>query len=625
MYPEEGVSKDGQQQGNRNQFAAAPVFQTAPAPRHFINFLPGFARKRPIRAVLLATAMVAVSFSLVRHHDHGPAQANAQISAQSSSSAAGDTSSDPWNPPVGIDRSNAALDRLTFDLASPPQTFYPVPGFQAAQPHLVSLPAEPAPQHADAVQPVAKATQQQAFLALPPAVDVEDVPSREAPASSADVPDPPAAPSASAPASHAPRKVHWREEIDGYLWSVYQRSATKRDASGDFTWKDEAAAAKMGLVIKQYVIGGIDPDFRELLYNIGHAMDADGIHWTILSGFRDDYRQGLASGYKAHVGNSFHGGSRATGGYGHGCAADIEASSGEGSSNNAVWRWVDQHGEKFGIFRPMKQIDPAHIQPFGAWHDVAVNLRTKEVQNAYLPASIDSAEAGRPPLTSLVETRSGVSESQFDCVRSHGGHFRLASHHGFPGSHMHKAVLFHGGRLHRFGRRRMIVIIGGGEKHASADTVLVADQNGADAKAEASGRNRRDTKTSDTKTSDAKSSDAKSSNTKPHNVAADAGHAEKNARKEASLSAERTRHRAKAADAKSSETKPSEAKAQKTQVAKAEVAKAQVVKTQAKSQETKTPKVADSKHPQKHADAKASESKAKSRVADHQDASSKKL
>jgi hypothetical protein len=31
------------------------------------------------------------------------------------------------------------------------------------------------------------------------------------------------------------------DEIDQYLWSVYLRSGTKRDSTGDFTWKDEAA------------------------------------------------------------------------------------------------------------------------------------------------------------------------------------------------------------------------------------------------------------------------------------------------------------------------------------------------------------------------------------------------
>ena len=106
------------------------------------------------------------------------------------------------------------------------------------------------------------------------------------------------------------------DEIDDYLWEVYQRAPVKKDSSGDFTWKDPAAANRMGLALQDYVIGGMDPGFREQLYNAGRAMDADGLHWSILSAFRDDYRQRLAAGFKARGGNSLHGGSRRTGGSG---------------------------------------------------------------------------------------------------------------------------------------------------------------------------------------------------------------------------------------------------------------------------------------------------------------------
>ena len=51
----------------------------------------------------------------------------------------------------------------------------------------------------------------------------------------------------------------------------------------------------------------MDPDFREQLYHAGRAMDAAGIRWSILSAFRDDYRQSIASGFKARTGNSLHG------------------------------------------------------------------------------------------------------------------------------------------------------------------------------------------------------------------------------------------------------------------------------------------------------------------------------
>src|SRR6266853_5937073 len=50
------------------------------------------------------------------------------------------------------------------------------------------------------------------------------------------------------------------DQVREYLWSVYQRSSAKLDSHGDFTWKDAAAAARLGLSIEEYVIGGIDAD-----------------------------------------------------------------------------------------------------------------------------------------------------------------------------------------------------------------------------------------------------------------------------------------------------------------------------------------------------------------------------
>jgi hypothetical protein len=99
--------------------------------------------------------------------------------------------------------------------------------------------------------------------------------------------------------SSAPTPEPEMDEVNQYLWNVYQRTETKRDGSGDFTWKDIAAAKRLGMSLGDYVVRGMDRDFREVLYRAGLAMDAVGIHWTILSAFRDDYRQSLASGYKA--------------------------------------------------------------------------------------------------------------------------------------------------------------------------------------------------------------------------------------------------------------------------------------------------------------------------------------
>jgi hypothetical protein len=184
---------------------------------------------------------------------------------------------------------------------------------------------------------------------------------------------------AAAPPQAKRRDMGMMEEVDRYLWEVYQRKAVKSDSSGDFSWKDPAAAKHAGISMQDYVIRGMDADFREQLYHAGHAMDDVGINWSMLSAFRDDYRQGLASGYKAHGGNSKHGGSRATGGYGHGQAIDLTTADGD---EGAAWHWIDAHGAKYGLHRPIPGPDPAHVQPTAKWHEIAVALRTARARVA---------------------------------------------------------------------------------------------------------------------------------------------------------------------------------------------------------------------------------------------------
>jgi hypothetical protein len=190
-----------------------------------------------------------------------------------------------------------------------------------------------------------------------------------------------ASPDATAAATTAPakRNVAIMDEVDEYLWEVYQREPVKKDSTGDFTWKDVAAAKRMRKSMPDYVIGGMDRDFREQLYHAGKAMDAAGLQWSMLSAFRDDYRQTIASGFKARAGNSLHGGSRAVGGYSHGRAADVVNADGD---HSAVWRWLDRNGAKYGLRRPMPGADPAHIQAGGSWQNIAVALRSTRVKLA---------------------------------------------------------------------------------------------------------------------------------------------------------------------------------------------------------------------------------------------------
>jgi hypothetical protein len=118
-----------------------------------------------------------------------------------------------------------------------------------------------------------------------------------------------------------------RQAVIDYLWDHY---------SGKFKAKDELAAKRFGMTLKEYVIGGLNPRFADLLVAAGKKMEADGIKFEINAGFRDDFRQSIATGKKAAVGLSWHGGSVTTKGYGDGRAVDINGS--------AAQTWIDQHG-----------------------------------------------------------------------------------------------------------------------------------------------------------------------------------------------------------------------------------------------------------------------------------------
>jgi hypothetical protein len=184
------------------------------------------------------------------------------------------------------------------------------------------------------------------------------------------------------------------ECIDQYLWSLYQR-APKLDAAKvqeriklrvkrrgrsatvvrtfikireeDFSWKDPKAAEKVGMQLSQYVIGGVNREFKQKLFHMSRAAELAGFSIGITSAFRDDYRQSIASGYKAANNRSYHGGSL-RGGYGHGLAVDLVSVDGATrsqrlASSRLLWIWIDANGQKFGIGRPYRDKDPPHAAP----------------------------------------------------------------------------------------------------------------------------------------------------------------------------------------------------------------------------------------------------------------------
>lgn len=182
--------------------------------------------------------------------------------------------------------------------------------------------------------------------------------------------------------------------VDRYLWALYQRApkedkirvdeqrmvAVKRKGKvvmvsrtfsklvdEDFAWKDQKASEKAGLPIDTYVIGGMDTEFRLKLFRILHAADIAGLAPGITSGFRDDYRQSIASGLKAANNRSFHGGST-RGGYGHGLAADVVSVNGATraeryAATETLWKWIDANAQQFGVGRPYLGYDPPHLAP----------------------------------------------------------------------------------------------------------------------------------------------------------------------------------------------------------------------------------------------------------------------
>ena len=196
--------------------------------------------------------------------------------------------------------------------------------------------------------------------------------------------------------------------IDQYLWSLYERAkkvdtvkVTERTkvtvkkkgktktvvktltkyVTEDFGWKDPIAAEKAGMSLKDYVIGGMDRGFKRKLYHALRAMDDAGLSPGITSAFRDDYRQGIATGIKASSDSSYHGGSR-RGGYGHGLAADLVSVNGEtraerGKSSEILWKWIDAHEKELGIGRPYLDRDPPHVAPIDGKEYVAKRGRAK--------------------------------------------------------------------------------------------------------------------------------------------------------------------------------------------------------------------------------------------------------
>lgn len=148
------------------------------------------------------------------------------------------------------------------------------------------------------------------------------------------------------------------EEVDAYLFERYEWSV-KWDRR-DYTFKDPFIAVKMGRTLQGYVIGQMKSWFKVLLYKAGRAMDEVGIPMCLTAGHRGPERERLIDkDDKGHgVLHSYHG---------LGLAADVVACPEEGKdryeNNRLVWRWIDEHGRKYGLGRPYGNWDRPHVGP----------------------------------------------------------------------------------------------------------------------------------------------------------------------------------------------------------------------------------------------------------------------
>src|SRR5262249_41431947 len=148
--------------------------------------------------------------------------------------------------------------------------------------------------------------------------------------------------------------------------------------------------------------GGMERGFKVRLYRVFRALDDAGLAPGMTSGFRDDYRQSIASGNKAATNRSYHGGSL-RGGYGHGLAADIVSVKGETRfqrciSSEILCKWIDDNGKKYGIGRPSPDKDRPHIAPIDGKEYAdkrGVNAKLAEEGDAATSGAAKAAKQGR--------------------------------------------------------------------------------------------------------------------------------------------------------------------------------------------------------------------------------------
>ena len=189
--------------------------------------------------------------------------------------------------------------------------------------------------------------------------------------------------------------------------------AVKRDGSGISPGRTSQRRHAFECPSETTSSRGIESDFRELLCRAGLAIDAVGVSWTILSGFRDDYRQGWRPATRPASTTGCMGQHRGRG-YGHGCAVDVPTPStsrtrfGNGSMPTDSVVGLDP------VFGVPSRLRSGPRPAARAWHELAEAVRHERLA---VPRhrTVPGSSIGR-----LLQS-AAPSETNANCIDAHRG------------------------------------------------------------------------------------------------------------------------------------------------------------------------------------------------------------
>ncbi|KKW24129.1 MAG: hypothetical protein UY67_C0010G0018 [Candidatus Kaiserbacteria bacterium GW2011_GWA2_52_12] len=204
--------------------------------------------------------------------------------------------------------------------------------------------------------------------------------------------------------------------VNNFLWDQIFNSPyayARIDSTGDFTWKDIAAALNSGRSVRDEVLN-MNKELKIALYGAGKAMIADGLKPGGLAFYRDaNNRPSVERGpgivaaapknsqhYAGGVGNAADiGSARVVPRPSNLTSAQREANDdARGAENQSVWNWLAKNGSKYNLRANFIGNDPAHVQPAG-------NSKIYAQQQRQVTADTKLAAAQTQPAPTLVSAQ----------------------------------------------------------------------------------------------------------------------------------------------------------------------------------------------------------------------------